>query len=1228
MRVPVLASVIFTTLALAGAVEFLSQKSAKQGGLSLSNSADDIPFTVTFSYLYGITIVAVLYSLLWTWVDLDIRRLQPWLELSRPGGANADSSLLLDYPFTFLAFIPFSAGRRRHWPVFFSGIASMLVCWGVTPLSSSIFGVKGVILVQDTAMTASYALPTLQEQSVKTDSSILNAAYGVTWLGQRLPAFTTPDYALVPFSPADSTTNGSPNETWTSTTTMFTTDLSCWPAAVTTVYRPHTLHRRVGSYGFDNGFGCATNVSMFQGNPFSNYSSLVLYIGYYEEVHQDYYLQGPTCMNSSAQHQFLAIWATADSTPNGYNGQNITAMFCEPSYWKQNVSVAVSAASGEPLAEPAVVLGSRTRLDETEFNATALEYLMGTGVPPVTTTRDYAASNTIEPWPTIARARNVSWPVTNMVTYALGLLDVPASDLQNASLFQTALSRAHRTVFSIAVSTLLSETGPAETKPGSVQRTLSGVVVSRPIAAVLEALLALVAFLAAAVLYCCVKSESKLSKDPAAIAFTLAVLKGCPPLLGRLATRDRADKATLKRSLAGQRFALDGRCPAQLREMEPLLHNAPDSCDESHRNGTEARNGIEYRPVRPRELHPFSGIILILLLLSGAVVLIYLKKREQELRGLPRPTDNFEVLQLLENYIPTVFATLLEPFLVLLTRVLCILQPFHDLRKGRCSPEKTLEARYTSLPPQLSAWRAFRSKHFLLGALASIALLVNALTVALGGTFNESSTVVEYPTTIAAIRGTNLTRDSIVDFKLRPNYAYLDHLYAVSSNLSANTTLPHWTTTRFAFLPVAATAGQRPPGSTGIFRIKTRGFGAEPNCAPLATSASTTQSFANLSTIYDPKSQISFMFRRENGTWTQCFPSVRTWSPLTEGKSAAELATSLSSAPYGDLPSEAVLDRSFCEDKMVLGWFRTTGSGSGNSSSNSSSSSSTPGALESSMIVCSAVLQTAMFDITADAAGNILTAEQQAEGGAVQGDDDDDVSPFTARNTSHSLLSEANILIANSGDSQWHNNTVTNDWLNYLLKLYLNGSTELVDPSHNVPAPALVVPAAQDLYRRLFAVLVGQNLDMFQLTTDNSSSSSSLAAGSYLETETRIFVAGSALVVSVAILCLDAAVLAVFYLRQRSAFLPRLPTSIASVAAYVAASRAVREYEGQGEKVDNDDGDDGDDDRSLGKGPWAAPARNRATYSFGRYVGVDGKAHVGIELDPLVMPVDGSMLHK
>ncbi len=114
MKLPVLVHFVAISLALAVTIEILAQKSTRQGGLALSTSSDDIPFIVTFSYLALPTVFAVIYGLIWTWVDLDIRRLQPWLELSRPGGCVAESSILLEYPFEFLAFVPFRAWRRRY----------------------------------------------------------------------------------------------------------------------------------------------------------------------------------------------------------------------------------------------------------------------------------------------------------------------------------------------------------------------------------------------------------------------------------------------------------------------------------------------------------------------------------------------------------------------------------------------------------------------------------------------------------------------------------------------------------------------------------------------------------------------------------------------------------------------------------------------------------------------------------------------------------------------------------------------------------------------------------------------------------------------------------------------------------------------------------------------------------------------------------------------------------
>jgi len=114
IRPPVIIPLIVLSLALAAVIEFFAQKSSRQGGLALSASPDDIPAIVNFSYLALPTVFAILYGLVWSWIDLDVRRIQPWFDLSRPGGCLAQSSLLVDYPFEFLAFVPMKAWKHRY----------------------------------------------------------------------------------------------------------------------------------------------------------------------------------------------------------------------------------------------------------------------------------------------------------------------------------------------------------------------------------------------------------------------------------------------------------------------------------------------------------------------------------------------------------------------------------------------------------------------------------------------------------------------------------------------------------------------------------------------------------------------------------------------------------------------------------------------------------------------------------------------------------------------------------------------------------------------------------------------------------------------------------------------------------------------------------------------------------------------------------------------------------
>lgn len=111
LRPPFLLSIVAITLGFIALLEFLSQRSRMHGGIAFAQ--DQFSPAATFAYLYLPTMIAVLYSILWSWVDLDTKRLEPYFQLSRPEGADRTNSLALNYPFDFVAYAPFKAIRRR-----------------------------------------------------------------------------------------------------------------------------------------------------------------------------------------------------------------------------------------------------------------------------------------------------------------------------------------------------------------------------------------------------------------------------------------------------------------------------------------------------------------------------------------------------------------------------------------------------------------------------------------------------------------------------------------------------------------------------------------------------------------------------------------------------------------------------------------------------------------------------------------------------------------------------------------------------------------------------------------------------------------------------------------------------------------------------------------------------------------------------------------------------------
>lgn len=109
-----LLSTALFTFAIIGILGFLQRRSDANHGIVFANKRDSFPIGLSFLYLTFPTLLAVVYSIWWSWVDLDVKRLQPWFELiDNRRKSDCSSLLLLEYPVQFLAWVPITAAKRR-----------------------------------------------------------------------------------------------------------------------------------------------------------------------------------------------------------------------------------------------------------------------------------------------------------------------------------------------------------------------------------------------------------------------------------------------------------------------------------------------------------------------------------------------------------------------------------------------------------------------------------------------------------------------------------------------------------------------------------------------------------------------------------------------------------------------------------------------------------------------------------------------------------------------------------------------------------------------------------------------------------------------------------------------------------------------------------------------------------------------------------------------------------
>ncbi|KAL2010642.1 hypothetical protein VTN00DRAFT_6449 [Thermoascus crustaceus] len=244
-------------------------------------------------------------------------------------------------------------------------------------------------------------------------------------------------------------------------------------------------------------------------------------------------------------------------------------------------------------------------------------------------------------------------------------------------------------------------------------------------------------------------------------------------------------------------------------------------------------------------------------------------------------------------------------------------------------------------------------------------------------------------------------------------------------------------------------------------------------------------------------------------------------------------------------------------------------------------------------MMCKPRFYTANFDVDVDQKGYVFNYTRNSP-----------LNPDVDEILAWSIWNATTYLVGYPADYFfWHNDTVADDWFNLLLKK-LSNSTSLLDPNLSFPEFSVMADWANKVYQELFALTVQAN-EKYLVREEQRRT----VVAKEIRKETRVFLSPTMFKIVEILLILDAIVAVWLYIRLPKPFLYRMPTSIAILISYFASSHLLQDLR-EGEV------------RSNEVANWLRDKGR--VYGFGRYIGVDGEIHIGIERQPYLIPRDVS----
>lgn len=282
------------------------------------------------------------------------------------------------------------------------------------------------------------------------------SAYGIVVLNETIPPYMARNYTLAPFRPSAIERQGPKDvetQEWTAPTTLYSLDMHCEPAI------------QVDDSGTWNNSGCAV-IGLRMGNDTISTTSSIAssikpfsaqYIGFWNLYgYANYYLSSdcPTEKN----HTFFAAF-TRNKEKESDPAHNVTAIFCEPTYYSQLVNATVQKSSNRPVR--IVPLEQKQPLNDTHaiLNTTVLEMLFSGGYPQTRTRLDELPNHKIPSLAAQLAETNVSFADDRepLVGFSVLMDQVPPEDLLDWKVLARSYADSYRLMFARAMVDVLDD---------------------------------------------------------------------------------------------------------------------------------------------------------------------------------------------------------------------------------------------------------------------------------------------------------------------------------------------------------------------------------------------------------------------------------------------------------------------------------------------------------------------------------------------------------------------------------------------------------------------------------------------------------------------------------------------------------------------------------------------------------------------------------------------------